>query len=264
MGRVLGCVCAAILLLAGCQGSNVQFGEDSIINKFLNTPQANPVELARDPYDPDARYRGTVWLTMDLLEPDERILDIFRDNLRDEYASVRAAAARGLGIHGVAADGALLAEALDDPEPIVRRTAAIGLQRIHEPAATDRLLELIVPTDEPDQNVRVEAALALGQYAQSDVVMGLVASLRSETEQSLAVHAAVVRSLELLTGQDFGLDFIAWQRWIDESDSWFADQQTYVYPVFTRSQAWWEYLPWIPQPPTETVSTPIGLTRTPQ
>lgn len=255
---VLGCV----LALAGCGG--IQVGEDSIVNRFLNTPQVNPAELARDPYDPDARYRGTVQLTMRLIEPDERILEIFRDNLNDEYASVRAAAARGLGIHGVAADGALLADALDDPEPIVRRAAATGLQRIHEPSATARLLELIDPENEPDQNVRVEAAIALGQYPQSDVVTGLLTSLRSDTEQSLAVHAAVVRSLELLTGQDYGLDFIAWQRWIDENGSWFADQQAYVYPVFTRSRAWWEYLPWIPLPPNETSSTPVGLTRTPQ
>ncbi|MEQ8317464.1 MAG: HEAT repeat domain-containing protein [Phycisphaerales bacterium] len=264
MDRVLGALVVSIctLALTGCGG--IQVGEESIVNRFLNTPQANPAELARDPYDPDARYRGTVRLTMELLEPDDRILEIFRDNLDDEYAAVRAAAARGLGVHGVAADGALLAAALNDPEPIVRRSAATGLQRIHEPEATDRLLELIEPTTEPDQNVRVEAALALGQYPQSDVVVGLVASLRSETEQSLAVHASVVRSLELLTGQDFGLDFIAWQSWIDENGSWFADQQDYVYPVFSRSRAWWEYLPWMPLPPNETSSTPIGLTRTPQ
>ncbi|MEQ9095526.1 MAG: HEAT repeat domain-containing protein [Phycisphaerales bacterium] len=260
----LGAMCGLLLLMGGCQGTGVQFGEDSIVNKIFATTQVNPAELARDPYDPDARYRGTVRLTMELLEPDERILAIFRDNLQDEYAAVRAAAARGLGIHGVAADGALLARALDDPEPMVRRAAAIGLQRIHEPSATGRLLELIDPENEPDQNVRVEAAIALGQYPQSDVVTGLLTSLRSDTEQSLAVHAAVVRSLELLTGQDFGLDFIAWQRWIDQNGSWFADQQTYVYPVFTRSRAWWEYLPWMPLPPTETSSTPVGLTRTPR
>ena len=252
------------LALAGCQGGGIRFGEDSVFNNIFATPQDNPAELARDPYDPDARYRGTVRLTVELIEPDDRILDIFRINLRDDDASVRAAAARGLATHGVAADGALLAEALDDPEPIVRRAAAMGLQRIHEPEATDRLLELIVPTIEPDQNVRVEAALALGQYPQSDVVVGLLASLRSETEQSLGVHAAVVRSLELLTGQDYGLDFIAWQRWIDENPRWFADQREYTYPVFSRSRAWYEYLPWLPLPPNEEPSTPVGLTRTPQ
>jgi len=255
----------AVLFLAGCQGgSGVSFGEDSIITRLLNQPQANPAELARDPYDPDARYRGTVRLTLELLEPDDRILDIFRDNLNDEYASVRAAAARGLATHGVAADGALLASALDDPEPLVRRTAALGLQRIHEPSATDRLLDLIDPVREPDQNVRVEAALALGQYPKSDVVVGLVKSLRSDTEQSLAVHAAVARSLRLLTGQDYGLDFLAWQAWIDENGRWFTDQQTYTYPVFSRNRAWWEYLPWLPVPPNEESSTPVGLTRTPR
>lgn len=252
------------LLLGGCSGSNVHFGEDSIVTDLFSNAPENPAELARDPYDPDARYRGTVQLTLRLLEPDDRILDIFRDNLNDEYASVRAAAARGLATHGVAADGVLLAAALDDPEALVRRTAALGLQRIHEPSATKRLLELIDPENEPDQNVRVEAAIALGQYPQSDVVTGLLTSLRSDTEQSLAVHAAVVRSLELLTGQDFGLDFLAWQRWIDENSAWFADQQAYTYPVFSRSRAWWEYLPLIPLPPNEVSSTPIGLTRTPR
>lgn len=253
-----------LLLLAGCQGSGLQFSDDSVLNNIFNTAQGNPAELARDPYDPDARYRGTIRLTIELLEPDDRILDIFRVNLQDEDASVRAAAARGLATHGVAADGKLLTEALDAPEPLVRRAAALGLQRIHEPSATDRLLELIVPIDEPDQNVRVEAALALGQYPQSDVVVGLLASLRSDTEQSLGVHAAVVRSLELLTGQNFGLDFIAWQGWIDANPRWFADQQEYTYPVFQRARAWFEYLPWLPLPPNEEASTPIGLTRTPR
>lgn len=252
-------------VLVGCQGgTGVRFGEDSVVNNLFGESLENPAELARDQYDPDARYRGTVRLTVELLEPDDRILDIFRVNLRDEDTSVRAAAARGLATHGVAADGMLLASALDDPEPIVRRSAALGLQRIHEPSATERLLQLIDPTIEPDQNVRVEAALALGQYAQSDVVVGLVASLRSDTEQSLAVHVAVVRSLELLTGQDFGLDFIAWQRWIDEDGAWFADQRAYTYPVFRRSRDWWEYLPLMPLPPNEESSTPIGLTRTPR
>lgn len=254
-----------VFALAGCQGgSGVQFGEDSVVNRLFNETRANPAELARDPYDPDARYRGTVRLGVELLVADDRILDIFRANLTDEYASVRAAAARGLATHGVAADGALLAAALHDPEAVVRRSAALGLQRIHEPGATERLLQLIVPTIEPDQNVRVEAALALGQYPQSDVVTGLVASLRSDTEQSLAVHVAVGRSLELLTGQDHGLDFLAWQRWIDENGAWFADQQAYTYPVFSRSRAWWEYLPLMPLPPNEESSTPIGLTRTPR
>eukprot|EP01025_Chloroclados_australasicus_P003720 TRINITY_DN10893_c1_g1_i1.p4 TRINITY_DN10893_c1_g1~~TRINITY_DN10893_c1_g1_i1.p4 ORF type:complete len:135 (+),score=21.73 TRINITY_DN10893_c1_g1_i1:2-406(+) len=102
MDRVLGALVVSIctLALTGCGG--IQVGEESIVNRFLNTPQANPAELARDPYDPDARYRGTVRLTMELLEPDDRILEIFRDNLDDEYAAVRAAAARGLGVHGVA------------------------------------------------------------------------------------------------------------------------------------------------------------------
>ena len=255
---------AACVSLMACQGGGLQFEEDSLLNTLFDTTEVNPAEEARDPYDPDARYRGTVRLTVELAEPDDRILEIFRINLRDDEAAVRAAAARGLATHGVAADGELLEAALDDPEPLVRRAAALGLQRIHEPSATDRLIELLDPTIEPDQNVRVESAIALGQYPQADVVMGLVASLRSDTEQSLAVHAAVVRSLELLTGQNFGLDFIAWQRWIDQNGNWFADQRDYTYPVFSRSRRWFEYFPWMPLPPNEQPSVPVGLTRTPR
>ncbi|GIW73644.1 MAG: hypothetical protein KatS3mg103_0166 [Phycisphaerales bacterium] len=257
--RVLPIAVVAGVLLAGCQGSPVRFEQDSILNTLLNPATPNPAELARDPYDPDARYRGTVRLAVELAEPDPRILEIFRTNLTDPEPAVRAAAARGLAAHGVAADGALLARALDDPDPLVRRAAAIGLQRIHWPQATDRLLELIDPTKEPDQTVRVEAALALGQYPKNDVVVGLVASLRSETEQSLGVHAAVVRSLELLTGQDFGLDFIAWQRWIEQNTDWFAGQKPYTYPVYSRDRRWFEYLPWMPAPPNERPATPVGL-----
>lgn len=259
---VLPCLCL-VLPLAGCQGSGIRFGEDSVLNDLFMRTQDNPAEMARDLYDPDRRYRGTVRLANELAEPDPVVVDIFRTNLSDREAAVRAAAARGLAIHGVAADGAALAKALDDEEDIVRRAAAVALQRIHHPPAVGRLLELIDPIREPDQTIRVEAALALGQYPQTPVVLGLVGSLRSDNEQSLALHRAVVRSLNLLTGQDYGLDFIAWQRWIEESGRWFSDQQTYTYPVFARDRRWYEYFPWMPLPPNETPSTPIGLTRPP-
>lgn len=261
----LALLCLGLVLpMLGCQGSGIRFGEDSIITDLFMRGQDNPAEMARDLYDPDRRYRGTVRLANELADPDPALVAIFRTNLNDREPSIRAAAARGLAIHGVAADGTLLARALDDDVAIVRRAAAVALQRIHHPPAVGRMLQLIDPLQEPEQTIRVEAALALGQYPQTPVVLGLVASLRSDNEQSLAVHRAVVRSLELLTGQNFGLDFIAWQRWIDDSRQWFADGQTYTYPVYSRSRRWFEYFPWMPMPPNETTSSPIGLTRPPR
>lgn len=256
-------MCIGLLLpLAGCQGA--RFGEESVLNDIFTRTQDNPAEMARDLYDPDRRYRGTVRLAYELAEPDPVVVGVFRVNLDDQEPAVRAAAARGLALHGTASDGAALARALDDPEPIVRRAAAVGLQRIHHPPAVGRLLQLIDPLREPDQTIRVEAAQALGQHPQTGVVLGLVESLRSDTEQSLAVHMAVVRSLETLTGQTFGLDFIAWQQWIESSGQWFADAQTYTYPVYSRNRRWFEYLPWMPPPPNETPATPIGLARPPR
>jgi len=251
--------------MGGCASDAwLPVGEESILRKLLTRTPPNPAEQARNPYDPDARYRGTVALTNTLVRPEPELVQIFRDNIRDRDASVRAAAARGLATHGTADDADLLIEALGDDEPLVRRAAAIGLQRVHDPAAIDPLLALLDPAAEPEATIRVEAALALGQYANGRVVQALIASLRSDQEQSLAVHRAAVRSLELLTGQDFGLDFAAWQSWADGRRDLFEGQREYTYVVFRRSPAWYERLPVVPDPPNETSSTPIGLRRAPR
>ncbi|MEO1007892.1 MAG: HEAT repeat domain-containing protein [Planctomycetota bacterium] len=255
------------VLLGGCALDELapQLGEGSVLNNLFAGPQENVAELAQDPYDPDARYRGTVRLANQLVEPDELVVDIFRENLDDEYASVRAAAARGIAAHGRAADAALLIDALYDEDPLVRRAAAMGLQRMHDPDAVPRLIELIDPEIEPEETIRVEAALALGQYPQSEVVLALIESLRSDLEQSLTVHRSAAGSLATLTGQDYGLDFERWQRWSDSESDWFAGQEEYIYPVFSRSRAWYEYIvPVLPPPPNETPSTPIGLSRAPR
>ena len=85
-----------------------------------------------------------------------------------------------------------------------------ALQRLHSPAAIPALVKLVEEPNEPEAMVRAAAADALGQYADARVLEALIAALR---DRDLAVNEAARRSLQTLTGQDFGQNFRAWVAW---------------------------------------------------
>jgi hypothetical protein len=171
----------------------------------------------------------------------------------------------------------LLVAALEDSEALVRREAARGLQRLHNPEATAALLKAIADDTpmlartavwgqqaganafgERDIDVRIEAAYALGQYPEPRVFEALKEAL---WDRSLAVNAAAASSLRYLTGEDFGLSRTDWERWGASSRDLFAGQLEYEYPVFQRDRRLLEYIPLWPQPPNEEPAPPVGLPR---
>lgn len=254
----------AFALLLGAVGaggcdtfSDVPRGSTSLLQVL--TPQTAPAEAAEmaiDPYSPERRYRGTTLLSNADFGGQPVYIELYVDAIDDEDPGVRAAGVRALGRHGEPVHVPLLVGRLTDPDRMVRIAAARALQRVHNDAAVPGLLVAIQESREPDIDVRVAAAEALGQYAQPRVVQGLIAAL---ADPRLSVNHAVRSSLVTLTGQDFGVDRRAWLDWYDSTEDTFAGRQPYVYPAFSREKRLIEYLPFVPPPPNEAASSPVGV-----
>jgi hypothetical protein len=258
----LASLCAVPTALTGCGTfDGVPRGSTSLLSAlFPQTTPAQAAEMATDPYSPERRYEGTTLLSNAPFGGQPVYLELYLDAIEDEDPGVRAAGVRALGRHGEPEHVPQIIALLEDTDRYVRFEAARALQRVHSPEVVPVLLNVIQEEREPDADVRVAAAEALGQYPESRVVQGLIAAL---ADRRLAVNHAVRRSLITLTGQDFGVDRAAWLGWVDETQNLFAGQQPYVYPAFSRDKRPYEYLPFVPAPPNETGSTPVGLDPTP-
>jgi len=251
--------------LTGCAGLDLAGGknlqQESILSIFSPPGPEQAARWAADPYDPDKRQRGMLLLANAPWGGADVYLRFYKEALKDDDAAVRAVACRAIGRHGMESDVPLVAAELTDAEPIVRREAAKALQRLHNPIAIAPLLSAISPRSEDDAETRSEACQALGQYADNQVVQGLIGALR---DRRLLVNQAALNSLVILTGQDFGFDVGSWLQWASQTDDVFAGRGLYVYPVYRRNYRFLEYfIPWM-QPPNETASTPAGLVTSPE
>lgn len=259
----VGGLVAFALATGGCGvelagGGDLQ--QNTILTVFSPPDPAEAARWAADPYDPDKRQRGMLLLANAPWGGESVYLRFYRNALDDDDPTVRAVACEALGRHGEVEDAMLLAERLTDESSIVRRSAAWALQRVHNPGAIDALIRAASARLESDPETRAAAAMALGQYADVQVVQVLISGL---LDQRLLVNQAALSSLTILTGQDFGFDAAAWLQWTSETDDLFAGRGSYVYPVYQRDPKLWEYfIPWT-RPPNETASTPVGLIRTP-
>jgi len=251
---------AGLFLVAGGCGVDLAGGGDlnqeSILTVVSPPSPAEAAAWAADPYDSDKRLRGMALLANAPFGGEAPYLRVYEQRLTDEDANVRATAVRAISLHGGPEHVPALIERLHDESTTVRQAAAYALQRLHNPVAVDPLLTATDPANEPDAAVRAAAAIALGQYAQPRVVQGLIAALR---DRRLTVNHAARKSLQVLTGQDFGYRIAAWLEWSDQADDLFAGRGTYVYPVFRREPRLWElFLPWT-APPNEVAAHPAGM-----
>lgn len=256
---------AGALVVPGCVRMNVKPGAKSIFEVL--GPQMTPEDAAAwavDRYDPDKRYRGTLYLGSQPFAGEVLYIRLFVDNIRDEDARVRVAAARALANHGGPEHVPLLVDLLDDDEAFVRLEGVRGLQRLHNPVAIDALIIAVREPDldrqdqksEPSPQVRAEAASALGQYAALRVLQPLIEALN---DSHLAVNYNALASLRTLTGQNFGYDRRAWLDWTTANRDAFAAQSVYMFPHFSRSKKWYEYIPFVPPPPNEGTAPPQGF-----
>ncbi len=258
--RRLACLLASstLIVLTGCNAfDDVPRGTESLLQVLV--PQTTPTQaanMATDEYSAENRYRGTTLLSNAEFGGEGVYLELYLDGMSDEDSGVRSASVRALGRHGDPEHVDLIVNALNDEVEGVRIEAARALQRVHSARAIKPLIEAINEDEEPNVDVRAAAADALGQYRESEVVQALVASLR---DSRLVVNNRVQHSLLILTGQNFGIDRRAWIDWYNSTDDLFAAAQPYTYPVFNRKKKIVEYLPFVPQPPNEITSTPVGM-----
>ena len=247
----------ALAALAACEGLDVQPGTTGLLQVFAEPSISQAAEWAIDKYDADKRYRGTMILANKPFAGEELYIKLFIDNASDPDSGVRTAATRALGNHGGPEHVPVILKSLQDPDKLVRLEAARALQRVHNPIAIDPLIKECDDRKEIDSEVRAEAADALGQYAEPRVLASLQKSM---ADSNLSVNYSALRSLRTLTGQDFGLDRLAWRLWLDQSGDPFKARLAYTYPVFRRDKTTLEYVPFVPGPPNEPEgATPAGL-----
>ncbi len=235
-------------------------GADSLLAVFAAPDPATAARWALDPYDPDRRYEGTLLLANSPFGGEDVYVRLYEERASDTNPNVRAAGVRGLANHGNPGHVPMVVERLGDESRAVRLEAARALQRLHNPAAIEPLLTtaILQRGNEGESDVRAEAAHALGQYAESRVVFGLIEAL---ADPDLTVNRNAAKALRTLTGEDFGYDRRAWAHWTDQLSSarMFERRQRYIFPVFFREPRLVERLPLVPPPPNEAASTPVGF-----
>lgn len=250
--------------VTGCDIPESAKGAKSILALSQPMSPEMAAQMALDPYNADDRAKGTMLLANAYFGGEDVYHRLYLERLEDEDPNVRAAALRGLALHGQPEDVPAIVKHLADDNARVRLEAVRALQRIHNPVAIDAL---IVSTKQPvpaskertgdsEPDIRAAAAIALGQYADPRVVLPLIEAM---DDPYLSVNLAAQQSLHTLTGEDFGLDRNAWVRWYDKTKNVFANRQPYVYPVFERDRKFWEYIPFVPQPPNESAGPPAGM-----
>jgi len=242
---ILAAIAVATGLTAGCDTISEDF------NDFMQgVSPPSPFEAAvwaADFNDPGRQRRGVVLLSNATFGGETPYLELYRTLTQESPDPlVRAAAIRALGRWGTPEDAQIIAGAagFGDPESIetvpvpVRLEAAIALQRLHETAILDRIWRQLINEDE-NESVRIELAIALGQYATDASFQALCLAL---DDRSLALNLAAADSLRVMTGHDFGIDAQVWLSWYAATPAAFADGETFLYPTFQRRVGFWESL----------------------
>lgn len=91
----------------------------------------------------------------------------------------------------------VLAQAINDPEPVVRRTAALALGRIGGPAGVPLLVPLL---EDPDTLVQTTAAFALGLIRDTAAVPALLDRIRDGRDIGPETAAETVAALARIGG----------------------------------------------------------------
>ena len=259
------------LQLMGC-GQTFKGSSNPFTGLFEEITPTTPGQAARDAFnmhDPDIRARSVALLSAAPFGGELPYVKTYRMLLGsltgeteiagdpDPDPMVRATAVKALGLHGTVEDVALITPRLDpqvEPSKFVRWQAAVALQKIHNPDLAIRPL-LVALREDPDADVRMSAARALGQYASAEVFDSLAAAL-DDSEYSV-VHGAH-ESLKTLTGKTMPPDAAIWLAWAaDHTDQLFDGQQTFTYKPYTKprglldkAQFWNKPEPTEPRKPT--------------
>lgn len=239
---------------AGCDQASSDFG-DASSSLFPPSP-AEAGRWAVDDSDPENQRRGVLLLGNAGFGGEPVYVNLYRLYIEENSDPVvKATAIQALARHANPDDAVLVAKQLDSKVEQIRVAAAKGLQRIHNPKIADLIWKKMINEDEVPA-VRVELAIALGQYPTPAVFQALVAAL---SQRDLAVNVAAVDSLRTLTGQEFAIDENAWLTYYASSSTPFAAGRTYLYPTFVRELDIWDHLVFWQPVIFERPDVPVGM-----
>lgn len=251
-------VAAAVLAVAsGCDQASSDFG-DASSSLFPPSP-AEAGRWAVDDSDPENQRRGVLLLGNAGFGGEPVYVNLYRLYIEENSDPVvKATAIQALARHANSDDAVLVAKQLDSKIEQIRIAAAKGLQRIHNPKIADLIWKKMINEDEAAA-VRVELAIALGQYPTRDVFEALCSAL---DDRELAVNLAAANSLRLLTGADFGLEAPLWRSWIEATRNPLRQDVPYYYPTFERELGFGDYLLFWMIPTFEQPGVPAGMRET--
>jgi hypothetical protein len=252
--RIPALLATAACALAGCDQMSSDFGDAS--NALVPPSPAEAGRWAVDDSDPENQRRGVLLLGNSSFGGDTVYVNLYRLYIEENTDPVvKATAIQALARHAGADDAQLIAKQLDSKVEQIRIAAAKALQRVHDPRVADTIWKKMINEEEPAA-VRVELAIALGQYPSRDVFEALCSAL---DDRELAVNLAAANSLRLLTGADFGLEPALWRSWADATASPLRADVPYYYPTFERQLGFGDYLMFWAIPTFEEPGVPSGL-----
>ena len=245
---------ATLVLLARCDSMSSDFA--SLSSSFSPPTPAQAAQWALDPYDAENQRRGTVLLANAPWGGSPAYLSMYRLYVEDNADPlVKASALDALARHGEVADAELISKQLQNKNIQVKVAAAKALQRIHDPKVTAVLCSRGTDENE-DSSVRIEVAIALGQYAADDSFQALCAMI---DQRELAVNLAANDSLRLLTDHDFALDRRLWLSWYRANKTPFRKELQYLYPTYQREKGFWDHITFWAPLTFEKPGVPVGM-----
>ena len=246
----------AVLSIAAIQGCDTHRNPLTELQRSVFPP--TPGEYARDAfnvYDADKRRVAVNELSAAKFGGEDSYVRVYRLLIDDGDATVRAACVKALGLHGSAQDAELIVPRLSDPSPFVRWEAAKAMQKIYSPASVPLLLTAM--SKDEDADVRMSAAIALGQHAQPAVFNALVGAL---DDSDFGVTQAARVSLTTLTGNDLGSDAGPWLSWAQKrpATELFEKRQQYVWTPYLRPRGFWDRVQFWNEAETVSPQVPRG------
>ncbi len=247
-------IAALLACLPGCDTASSDFA--SFTESFNPPTPSQAAQWALDMRDAENQRRGTLLLAGSDFGSESGYVRMYRLYIEENQDPlVRVAAIEALGRHGDADDAELIARQLKDKSVQVRVAAAKALQRIHNPKVTTALCSRLIDEGE-ESSVRIELAIALGQYPSDDAFQALAASLDA---RELGVNLAALDSLHLMTDQDFGLDRPLWLSWYASTRTPFSRRMQYLYPTYWREKGFWDHLIFWAPLRLEQPGVPVGM-----
>lgn len=164
---------------------------------------------------------------------DERVrvaTELSQELQTEQDPLVRCEVVRALGAHACPTSAECLRQAMQDPDPEVRVACCQAWGSVGGGEAVSVLGSVLNSDENPD--VRLAAAKALGSTGDSGAITALQPALEDDDP---AMQVVAVRSLQSVSGRNFGNDVNAWREYAAG-----REPQVESPPLTARLWGWWK------------------------